>query len=83
LDTLTLREREILKLRYGLDGKGIRTLGAVAREFCSTSGRIMQLEAKAIRKLQHPLRATRLEGFLGDGHPAKQIRDEGWGGRRE
>jgi len=64
LKTLTYREREILKLRYGIGDGYTYTLEEVGRIFKVTRERVRQVEAKAIRKLQHPVRARKLEGFL-------------------
>ncbi len=64
LKTLTYREREILKLRYGLDGGYSYTLEEVGRIFQVTRERVRQIEAKAVQKLQSPLRCRHLEGFL-------------------
>jgi len=64
LKTLTYREREIIKLRYGIGDGYTYTLEEVGRIFKVTRERVRQVEAKAIRKLQHPVRARRLEGFL-------------------
>jgi len=64
LHTLTYREREIIKLRYGLDGGYTYTLEEVGRIFNVTRERVRQIEAKAVRKLQHPVRSRKLEGFL-------------------
>ena len=64
LKTLTYREREIIKLRYGLGDGYTYTLEEVGRIFKVTRERVRQVEAKAIRKLQHPVRARKLEGFL-------------------
>jgi len=63
LNTLTHREREIIKLRYGIGDGYTYTLEEVGRMFNVTRERVRQIEAKAIRKLQHPVRARRLEGF--------------------
>ena len=63
LHTLNFREREILKLRYGLD-KNAATLDETAVIYGVSPERVRQIEAKAIRKLQHPERARRLEGYL-------------------
>ena len=63
LNTLTHREREIIKLRYGIGDGYTYTLEEVGRMFHVTRERVRQIEAKAIRKLQHPVRARRLEGF--------------------
>ncbi len=68
LKTLTYREREIIKLRYGIGDGYTYTLEEVGRIFKVTRERVRQVEAKAIRKLQHPVRSRRLEGFL-DGKP--------------
>mgnify|MGYP003869593831 CR=1 FL=1 len=65
LKTLTYREREIIKLRYGIGDGYTYTLEEVGRIFKVTRERVRQVEAKAIRKLQHPVRARKLEGFLG------------------
>ena len=64
LNTLTHREREIIKLRYGIGDGYTYTLEEVGKIFSVTRERVRQIEAKAIRKLQHPVRARRLEGFL-------------------
>ena len=64
LKTLTYREREIIKLRYGIGVGYTYTLEEVGRIFKVTRERVRQVEAKAIRKLQHPVRARKLEGFL-------------------
>jgi RNA polymerase primary sigma factor len=68
LKTLTYREREIIKLRYGLGDGYTYTLEEVGRIFKVTRERVRQIEAKAVRKLQHPVRSRQLEGFL-----------DGWG----
>jgi RNA polymerase primary sigma factor len=64
LKTLTYREREIIKLRYGIGDGYTYTLEEVGRIFKVTRERVRQVEAKAVRKLQHPVRARKLEGFL-------------------
>ncbi len=64
LQTLTYREREIVKLRYGLGDGYTYTLEEVGRIFNVTRERVRQIEAKAIRKLQHPVRSRKLEGFV-------------------
>jgi RNA polymerase primary sigma factor len=64
LKTLTYREREIIKLRYGLGDGYTYTLEEVGRIFKVTRERVRQIEAKAVRKLQHPVRCRQLEGFL-------------------
>ena len=64
LQTLTYREREIIRLRYGLGDGYTYTLEEVGRIFKVTRERVRQIEAKAVRKLQHPVRSQQLEGFL-------------------
>jgi len=64
LKTLTYREREIIKLRYGLGDGYTYTLEEVGRIFKVTRERVRQIEAKAVRKLQHPVRSRQLEGFI-------------------
>jgi RNA polymerase primary sigma factor len=64
LKTLTYREREILKLRYGIGDGYTYTLEEVGRIFKVTRERVRQVESKAIRKLQHPVRRRRLSNFL-------------------
>jgi len=64
LNTLTYREREIIRLRYGLDRGYTYTLEEVGRIFKVTRERVRQIEAKAVKKLQHPIRARKLVGFL-------------------
>jgi len=64
LNTLTYREREIIKLRYGLGDGYTYTLEEVGRIFNVTRERVRQIEAKAVRKLQHPVRSRQLEGFI-------------------
>ena len=71
LKTLTYREREIIKLRYGLGDGYTYTLEEVGRIFKVTRERVRQIEAKAVRKLQHPVRSRQLEGFL-DGWAVKK-----------
>lgn len=68
LNTLTPREAQILKMRFGLDGDGQeRTLEEVGRHFSVTRERIRQIEAKALRKLRHPSRSRKLKTFFDDG----------------
>ncbi len=64
LKTLTYREREIIRLRYGLGDGYTYTLEEVGRIFKVTRERVRQIEAKAVKKLQHPVRSQQLEGFL-------------------
>ncbi len=64
LKTLTYREREIIKLRYGLSDGYTYTLEEVGRIFRVTRERVRQVEAKALRKLQHPVRSRKLAGFM-------------------
>jgi RNA polymerase primary sigma factor len=64
LKTLTYREREIIRLRYGLGDGYTYTLEEVGRIFRVTRERVRQIEAKAVKKLQHPVRSKQLEGFL-------------------
>ncbi|MCR5727665.1 MAG: RNA polymerase sigma factor RpoD [Lachnospiraceae bacterium] len=64
LETLTEREKKVLKLRYGLDDGKPRTLEEVGKEFNVTRERIRQIEAKALRKLRHPSRSRKLKDFL-------------------
>ncbi len=64
LKTLTYREREIIKLRYGIGDGYTYTLEEVGRIFKVTRERVRQIEAKAVRKLQHPVRSRQLEGFI-------------------
>ncbi len=64
LDTLTEREREVLEQRFGLEDGYSRTLEEVGRQFQVTRERIRQIEAKALRKMRHPTRIRKLEGFI-------------------
>jgi len=64
LQTLTYREREIIKLRFGLGDGYTYTLEEVGKRFNVTRERVRQIEAKAIKKLQHPIRSRRLSGFI-------------------
>ncbi len=65
LDSLSHRERKVLEMRFGLmDGQG-RTLEEVGSEFGVTRERIRQIEAKALRKLRHPIRSRKLRDYLG------------------
>ena len=64
LDTLTDREREVIEQRFGLRDGSPRTLEEVGRQFSVTRERIRQIEAKALRKLRHPTRISKIKGFL-------------------
>ena len=66
LDTLTDREENVLRLRFGLDDGKMRTLEEVGKEFNVTRERIRQIEAKALRKLRHPSRSKQLKDFIED-----------------
>ncbi|MFO0833065.1 MAG: sigma-70 family RNA polymerase sigma factor [Phycisphaerales bacterium] len=77
LKTLTYREREIIKLRYGIGDGYTYTLEEVGRIFKVTRERVRQVEAKAIRKLQHPVRARKLQGFVENPVLAKEHRTGG------
>ena len=64
LGSLTERERQVLELRFGLRDGYARTLEEVGKQFRVTRERIRQIEAKALRKMRHPTRMRKLEGFL-------------------
>ncbi len=64
LSTLTVREKEVLELRFGLFDGSSHTLEEVGKQFKVTRERIRQIEAKALRKLRHPSRAKKLRDFL-------------------
>ncbi len=64
LKTLSYREQEIIKLRYGIGDGYTYTLEEVGRIFKVTRERVRQVEAKAVRKMQHPVRSRKLQGFL-------------------
>ncbi|PIU68893.1 RNA polymerase sigma factor RpoD [candidate division WWE3 bacterium CG06_land_8_20_14_3_00_42_16] len=64
LETLSLRERKVLELRFGLRDDRQRTLEEVGKEFGVTRERIRQIEAKALRKLKHPTRSKKLKDYL-------------------
>ena len=67
LSSLTEREQEVLRLRFGLEDGYSRTLEEVGKKFHVTRERIRQIEAKALRKMRHPTRIRQLEGFLEGG----------------
>jgi RNA polymerase primary sigma factor len=64
LATLTPREEQVLRLRFGIGERSDHTLEEVGTRFAVTRERIRQIEAKALRKLRHPTRARRLRGFF-------------------
>ena len=64
LSTLSDREARVLQLRFGLEDGRNRTLEEVGRDFGVTRERIRQIEAKALRRLRHPTRSTKLRDFL-------------------
>lgn len=64
LDSLSPRERNVLRLRFGLDDGQSRTLEEVGQKFGVTRERVRQIEAKALRKLRHPLRSRKLKDYL-------------------
>jgi len=64
LDTLTSREEEVLRLRFGIDDGRDRTLEEIGKRFCVSRERIRQIEAKALRKLRHPSRSEKLKDYL-------------------
>ena len=64
MESLTERERKVIRLRFGLDDGKTRTLEEVGKEFEVTRERIRQIEAKALRKLRHPSRSRKLKDFL-------------------
>jgi hypothetical protein len=77
LMTLTYREREIIKLRYGLGECYTNTWPAVARIFKTTRQHVQQIEAKAVRKLRHPVRLGKHEGVLDSLAPEDLMTPEG------
>jgi RNA polymerase primary sigma factor len=66
LDQLSLREREVLEMRFGLKDGQSHTLEEVGQEFGVTRERIRQIEAKALRKLRHPIRSRKLRDYLSE-----------------
>jgi RNA polymerase primary sigma factor len=79
LKTLTFREREIIRLRYGLADGYSYTLEEVGRIFKVTRERVRQIEAKAVAKLQHPVRSTELAEYVADSPIADEEETEEWG----
>jgi RNA polymerase primary sigma factor len=77
LKTLSYREREIIKLRYGIGDGYTYTLEEVGRIFRVTRERVRQVEAKSIRKLQHPVRARKLEGFMDHKTETRSLMNKG------
>jgi len=77
LQSLSFREREIIKLRFGLGVGYTHTLEEVGKLFKVTRERVRQIEAKSLRKLQHPLRSRLLQGFVEGGlAPAEESESE-------
>jgi RNA polymerase primary sigma factor len=64
LRTLTPREAQIIRMRFGMDGGREQTLDEVGQHFAVTRERIRQIEAKALRKLRHPSRSRKMRVFL-------------------
>jgi len=64
LKTLTPREEKVLRMRFGIGEKSDHTLEEVGQDFEVTRERIRQIEAKALRKLQHPSRSKELKSFI-------------------
>ena len=64
LNTLTPREKDVLRLRYGLEDGRERTLEEIGKSFGVTRERIRQIEAEALRKLRHPACSKKLKDFL-------------------
>ncbi len=73
LTTLTPRERDVIKMRYGLENGYMYTLEEVGRIFDVTRERVRQIEAKAVKKLQMPCRADRLRGFLDEYEMTREV----------
>ena len=76
LAELDYREREILRLRYGLTDGYVYTLSEIGQVFSVTRERVRQIEVAALQKLQHPSCARRLAEFLGDSPPQEIRRNE-------
>ena len=66
LDQLSRREREVLEMRFGTRDGQAHTLDEVGHAFGVTRERIRQIEAKALRKLRHPIRSRKLRDYLGE-----------------
>jgi len=64
LATLTPREEKVLRMRFGIGEKSDHTLEEVGKDFTVTRERIRQIEAKALRKLRHPVRSKKLRSFI-------------------
>ena len=64
LEELSERERQVVRLRFGLEDGQVRTLEEVGREFGVTRERIRQIEAKTLAKLRHPIRSQKLRDYL-------------------
>jgi RNA polymerase primary sigma factor len=71
LRTLSLREAQVLKMRFGVDDGTEHTLEEVGKEFTVTRERIRQIESKALRKLRHPSRSRKLRAFLNSSGPSR------------
>ncbi|QDT72661.1 sigma-70 family RNA polymerase sigma factor [Lacipirellula limnantheis] len=78
LKTLTFREREIIRLRYGLTDGYCYTLEEVGRIFKVTRERVRQIEAKAVAKLQHPVRSSELAEYVADSPQVMPEEVEAW-----
>ena len=68
LRTLTSREEKVIKMRFGLEDGSEHTLEEVGQCFAVTRERIRQIEAKALRKLRHPSRSSKLKSFVVEAH---------------
>ena len=64
LESLSLREREVVKMRFGIGRDTTYTLEELGKKFKVTRERIRQIEIRALKKLQHPVRSRKLEGFI-------------------